>query len=140
MIKNYYYLTAGVLAILFSISHAWNGQITVLPLLNITAITTETKAIFFYVWHIITAENMLLGFVFLYMSVQKDASKITFMAWVFAILMILRLIVIIGGTLFFNASELKNIILDIVAIVIYVTIIVLGIGENYKNKVSRNSY
>jgi hypothetical protein len=54
MIKNYYYLFAGILAILFSISHAWNGQTTVLLLLNIDTITVDTKIIFFYVWHIIT--------------------------------------------------------------------------------------
>ena len=48
MIKNYYYLVAGILAILFSITHAWNGQTVVLPSLHVEAITAETKTIFFY--------------------------------------------------------------------------------------------
>jgi hypothetical protein len=57
--QNYYYLVAGILAIIFSIRHAWNGQTIVLPSLNIDAINSDTKTILFYVWHIIKAENML---------------------------------------------------------------------------------
>lgn len=127
MIKNYYYLVAGILAILFSITHAWNGQSIVLPSLNVDTITADTKTTFFYVWHIITAENMLFGFSFLFMSVHKDLSKVRFAAWMIAILMIVRLIVIFGGTLFYNASALKNTLIDSIAIVIYVSLIVLGI-------------
>lgn len=132
MIKNYYYLVAGILAILFSISHAWNGQTIVLPTLNIDTISTETKKIFFYVWHIITAENMLFGVVFFFMSFHKDLSKVRFTAWIIAFLMIVRLIVIIGGTLLHNASGLKNTLIDSIAIVIYVLLIILG--TRIKNK------
>lgn len=132
MIKNYYYLVAGILAILFSISHAWNGQTIVLPTLNIDTISTETKTIFFYVWHIITAENMLFGVVFFFMSFHKDLSKVRFTAWIIAFLMIVRLIVIIGGTLLHNASGLKNTLIDSIAIVIYVLLIILG--TRIKNK------
>ena len=132
MIKNYYYLVAGILAILFSISHAWNGQTIVLPTLNIDTISTETKKIFFYVWHIITAENMLFGVVFFFMSFHKDLSKVRFTAWIIAFLMIVRLIVIIGGTLLHNASGLKNTLIDSISIVIYVLLIILG--TRIKNK------
>ncbi len=127
MIKNYYYLIAGILAILFSISHAWNGQTIVLPTLNVDVITTDTKTIFVYVWHIITAENMLFGVAFLVMSCHKDLSKVGFTAWMIAVLMIVRLIVILGGTLLYNASGLKNTLVDAIAIVIYVALILLGI-------------
>ncbi len=126
MIKNYYYLVAGILSILFSISHARNGQTTILPTLNIEAITSETKTIFFYVWHIITAENMLFGFAFIFMSVYKDLSKVRFTAWVIAILMIVRWIVIFGSTLLYNADGLKNTLIDSIAIFVYVSIIILG--------------
>ncbi|WP_353484326.1 hypothetical protein [Haliscomenobacter sp.] len=126
MIKNYYYLVAGILAIIFSITHAWNGQSIVLPSLNVDTISADTKTIFFYVWHIITAENMLFGLSFLFMSVHKDLSKVRFTAWVIAILMVFHLIVIFGGTLLYNASALKNTLIDSIAIVIYVSLIVLG--------------
>lgn len=132
MIKNYYYLVAGILAILFSITHAWNGQSIVLPSLNVDTITADTKTTFFYVWHIITAENMLFGFSFLFMSVHKDLSKVRFAAWMIAILMIVRLIVILGGTLLYNASGLKNTVIDSIAIVLYVSLIVLGISVKDK--------
>ena len=127
MIKNYYYLIAGILAILFSITHAWNGQTVILPTLNIDAITAETKTTFFYVWHIITAENMLFGVAFLLMAFHKDLSKVRFTAWVIAVLMIVRLIVILGGTLLYNASGLKNTLVDFIAIIVYVALILLGI-------------
>lgn len=127
MIKNYYYLVAGFLAIFFSITHAWNGQTIILPSLNVDTITSDTKTIFFYVWHIITAENMLFGVAFLFMSFHKDLSKVRFAAWIIAILMIVRLIVIVGGTLLYNASGLSDTLIDSIAIVIYVSLILLGI-------------
>ncbi len=126
MIKNYYYLVAGILAILFSVSHAWNGQTTVLPFINVDTITADTKTIFFYVWHIITAENMLFGVAFLVMSVHKDLSKVRFAAWMIAILMIVRWVVIFGSTIMNNTEGLKNIWIDSFAIIVYVSIIILG--------------
>ena len=130
MIKNYYYLIAGILAILFSISHAWNGQSVVLPTLNVERITIDTRTIFFYVWHIITAENMLFGIAFIVMAFHKDLSKVRFTAWMIALLMMVRFVVIVGGTLLYDASGLKNVLVDSIAIVVYVSIIILGIKVN----------
>jgi hypothetical protein len=136
MVKNYFYLIVGVLAILFSITHAWNGQTVVLPSLNASSITTDTKTIFFYVWHIITAENMLFGIAFIFMSLQKDLSRVRFAAWLVAILMIVRWIVIFGGTLLHNPAGLKNTLVDSIAIVIYVSLIILGtrVKDNARGK------
>jgi hypothetical protein len=136
MIKNYYYLVAGILAIVFSITHALNGQTIVLPILNVDTITVETKTIFFYVWHIITAENMLFGLAFLFMAFHKDLSRVRFAARIIAILMIVRWMVIFGGTLLYNAEGLKNILIDSIAIIIYVSLILLGIRVKDKQKVS----
>ena len=130
MIKNHYYLIAGILAILFSISHAWNGQSVVLPTLNVERITIDTRTIFFYVWHIITAENMVFGIAFIVMAFHKDLSKVRFTAWMIALLMMVRFVVIVGGTLLYDASGLKNVLVDSIAIVVYVSIIILGIKVN----------
>ena len=130
MIKNHYYLIAGILAILFSISHAWNGQSVVLPTLNVEKITIDTRTIFFYVWHIITAENMVFGIAFIVMAFHKDLSKVRFTAWMIALLMMVRFVVIVGGTLLYDASGLKNVLVDSIAIVVYVSIIILGIKVN----------
>jgi hypothetical protein len=126
MIKNYFYLVAGILAIVFAVTHALNGQNTVLPSLNVGSVTTEVKTTFFYVWHIITAENLLFGITFLIMSVQKNLSRVRFTATVIAVLKIIRLLVIFGGTLLYNASALKNILVDTIAIAVYVSLIFLG--------------
>ena len=138
MIKNYYYLIAGILAILFSITHAWNGESVVLPSLNVDAITIDTRTILFYVWHIITAENMLFGLAFLYMSFSKDLSKVRFAAWIIAILMIVRCGVIFGGTLLYNASSIKDTLTDSIAIVVYVALIIAG--TRIKDKQTENKH
>ena len=126
MIKNYYYLLVGILGILFSVTHAWNGHSTVLPSLNVDTITDETKTMLFYVWHIITAENMVFGLAFIFMSVHRNLRKVRFAAWLIAVLMVVRWIVIFGVTLLHNASGLKNILIDSIAIIIYVSLIILG--------------
>ncbi|HEU4633580.1 MAG TPA: hypothetical protein VFS22_06330 [Flavisolibacter sp.] len=126
MIKNFYYLVAGILAIVFSVTHALNGQNSVLPSLNIPSISVETKTVFFYVWHIITAENMLFGAAFIFMAFQKNLSNVRFAALIIAILLVVRWLVIFAATLRYNAAGLKNIVIDSVAIVIYVSLIIFG--------------
>ncbi len=123
-VTNFYYLIAGILAILFAITHAWNGQSAVLPTLNIE--TVGNQIIFTYVWHIITVENLVFGIAFIFMSFQTDQSKIRFSAWLIVAILIVRLMAILGVTAFFDASGLKNTMLDSIAIVIYVALIILG--------------
>ena len=74
-VRNYYYLIAGVLAILFAVTHAWNGQSAVLPMLNIEEMSVSTRTVFTYVWHIITVENLVFGIAFIFMSFQSRAIK-----------------------------------------------------------------
>ena len=85
LIKNYYYLVAGILSILFSFTHAWNGQTSVLPVINTSNIDLATKTTVFYVWHIMTAEIFGFGVSFLVMSFYKDLSKVKFTAWSIAV-------------------------------------------------------
>ena len=125
-VTNFYYLIAGILAILFAITHAWNGQSAVLPTLNIETISVGTQTILTYVWHIITVENLVFGIAFIFMSFQTDQSKIRFSAWLIVVILIVRLMAIFGVTAFFDASGLKNTIIDSIAIVIYVALIILG--------------
>jgi hypothetical protein len=130
MIKNYYYLVAGVLAILFAFTHSWNGQTAVLPLLDLPTITTETRTTFIYIWNIITAENLVFGIAFLVMSQYKDLSKVRFAALVITALMIVRLVIINTVTLVYNPISVNSTMLDSIAIVIYVALIVLGTRVN----------
>lgn len=134
MIKNYYYLVAGILAIVFSVTHALNGQSTVLPTLEVPSITTQTRTIFFYVWHIITAENMLFGIAFIFMAFQKHLTKVRFAAVIIAVLLVLRWMVIFAATLMYDAGGLKNIVVDTITIAIYVALIILGTRVKDKHR------
>lgn len=125
-IKNYYYLIAGVLAILFAVTHAWNGQSAVLPKLFANDIAMDQQIMFRYVWHIITAENLVFGIVFLILSFQSERSKIRSTAWTIALLLLVRLMVILGITVFYDVSALTDTLIDSIAILIYVAFIILG--------------
>ncbi|NOU72692.1 hypothetical protein GC098_14895 [Paenibacillus sp. LMG 31458] len=125
-VRNFYYLITGVLAILFAFTHAWNGQSSVLPTLNIETISVGTRTVFTYVWHIITAENLVFGIAFIFMSFQTERSKIRFAAWLIAAILIVRLMVILGVTALLDVSGLTNTLIDSIAIVIYVVLIILG--------------
>ncbi|WP_187355326.1 hypothetical protein ['Paenibacillus yunnanensis' Narsing Rao et al. 2020] len=118
---------AGVLAILFAVTHAWNGQSVVLPVLAVTDIHLDTQIIFRYVWHIITAENLVFGIVFMILSFQREQSKLRSAAWTIVILLLVRLMVILGVTAYYDASALADTLIDSIAILIYVAIILLGI-------------
>lgn len=126
-VRNFYFLTAGLLAILFAFTHAWNGQSTVLPVLHVSAIAMDTQTIFMYVWHIITAENLIFGFVFIFMSLQSERSKIHFAAWTIVSLLLVRLLVILGITALQDISALTDTLIDSIAIVIYVIFIIMGV-------------
>ncbi|WP_186327372.1 hypothetical protein [Paenibacillus sp. Y412MC10] len=126
-VSNFYYLIAGIFAVLFAVTHAWNGQSAVLPELQVGAITMGTRTVFMYVWHIITAENLVFGIVFILMSFQADRAKVRFAAWMIVSLLIVRLMVILGVTAIQDVSALTDTLIDSVAIVIYVAFIVLGI-------------
>lgn len=126
IIKNYYYLITGILSILFSFTHGWNGQTTVLPIVNASNIDLATKTTIFYVWHIMTAENFVFGVSFLAMAFYKDLSKVKFTAWLIVVMIIVRWGVVFGSTLLKNTNSLSDILSDSIAIIIYVGLIILG--------------
>ncbi|MFX3634033.1 MAG: hypothetical protein ACE3L7_27125 [Candidatus Pristimantibacillus sp.] len=135
-IRNYYYLIAGVLALLFAYTHAWNGHSSVLPNLDIGGITTDTQTVFTYVWHIITAENLVFGIAFIFMSFQGEQSMNQYVAWIIVAMLCVRLMVIFGVTAMLDVTALTDTLLDSVAIVIYVALIVLGARIKKKQSVS----
>jgi hypothetical protein len=125
-VKNYYYLVVGLLSILFSFTHAWNGQTVVLPMVDASNIDLSTKTTVFYIWHIISVENFTFGISFLLMAFYKDLSKVKFVAWLVAVVMIARLGVILGSTLLNNPNDLASTLTDLIAIIIFVGLILLG--------------
>src|SRR5690625_2023573 len=107
-VKNIYYLIAGVLAVLFAFTHGYNGQSTVLLMSEVQAMSMDSQTVFTYVWHIITAENLIFGIAFFFMAFQNERSKVRFAAWMIVAILIVRLMVILGVTVLLNVSALTS--------------------------------
>jgi hypothetical protein len=131
---NYYFLIVGILSILFSFTHAWNGQATVLATIDASNIDLSTKTTICYVWHILTAENFIFGAAFLIMTFYEDISKVKLAAWIIAVIMIARCGVIFGFTIIKNKNGLIDTLTDLIVIIIFVGLII--IGTRRKDKVS----
>ncbi|MGE5431185.1 MAG: hypothetical protein ACM3QX_08930 [Syntrophomonadaceae bacterium] len=129
---NVYFLIVGILSILFSITHALNGHAAVLPLTEAADFGIVAKTTIFYVWHIITIENLIFGIAFLIMAFYKDSSKVKFAAWIIAIIILARWVIIFGSTLLKDIDGVNNIVIDSAAIMVFVGMIILGIRRNDK--------
>lgn len=126
---NVYFLIVGILSILFCFTHAWNGFTAVLPLIDGANFEIITKTTFFYVWHIISIENLVFGVAFIIMAFYKDAAKVKFTAWIIAIIIIARWGVILGSTLFKDINDIWNTLTDSIAIVVFVGLTLSGIRK-----------
>lgn len=123
---NIYYLIVGILSILFCFTHAWKGQASILPLIDAANFEMTIKTTIFYVWHIISIENLIFGIAFLIMAFYTDPAKVKFAAWTIAIIIIARWLVIFGGTLLKDINDVPNTLIDSIAIFIFVGLIILG--------------
>jgi len=132
MIKNYYYLIAGILTILFSLTHALNGHTTVLPVIDASSIEQSTKTTVFYVWHIISVENLVYGIAFILMSLVRDFSKVRFTAVLVAVIMVARWVVIFGSVAYKQSNSLMDNLVDLIVIILYVALIILGTRKKEK--------
>ena len=124
---NIYFLIVGIFSILFSFTHAWNGHTAVLPIIDSANFGNTIKTTMFYVWHIVTIENFIFGFAFLIMAFFKDQSKVKFSAWIIATIILARWGIILGSTLLRDPGGLKNVMIDSIAIFLFVGLIIMGI-------------
>lgn len=60
------------------------------------------------------------------MAFYKDLSKVKFTAWSSAVMIIARWGVVFGSTLFENINGFTDTLSDLIAIIIYVGLIILG--------------
>ena len=134
MIKNIYYLIVGILSILFSFTHALNGNNSILRIVDLSNIDSASKTTVFYVWHIITVENLLFGIIFIVMAFYKEQSKIKFTAWFIAIIITARWLVILGSTLLRNVNAVTDTLVDSIAIFVFITLIILGAIKKEKSR------
>lgn len=134
MVKNYFYLTVGVLCILFAVTHTINGVTTSLQILENSSIENSAKVAFTYVWHIIGIENLVFGIALLIMAFQKNLSKVKFAGWLIIMILAMRWIVITLFTLLNNSGNVMPLIPDTAAI--FVVIVLLWLGTKVKDKIS----
>jgi hypothetical protein len=97
-----------------------------LPKIYSSGIDLPTRTTTFYVWHILTAENAVFGISFIAMAFYRDLPKVRFAAWMIAAILIVRWGVISGSTLMHNAGGIVSVLTDLVVILVYVGIILLG--------------
>jgi len=133
MIKNYFYLTVGILSILFTISHTWNGLTATLPVLNNAVLDNDSITVFTYIWHIIGIENLVIGITLLIMAFQKNRTKCNFVAWFIIAILAMRWIVIFATTVIMNCNAVIQLIPDSIAIIVVIVLLLLGIKVKSKN-------
>lgn len=132
MIKNYYYLTVGILCLLFAYTHASNGETTGLSVLDESSVGLHTETTFHYVWHIITIENLVFGAGLLIMALYRNQIQVRFVAWMIAAMMVARWIIIFFFILFYENSSISKILTDTIAIIIVVILLIMGAKKGSK--------
>ena len=125
-IKNYFYLIVGVLSVLFAFTHVMNGQLTLLSEIDKTTLDTGTKTIVRYVWHIITAENLIFGVALIFMAFYSERAKVRIVAWLIAVVLLTRWFVILIFTLMQDSASLQGMLADTIAIILLVVLLLIG--------------
>lgn len=125
-IKNYYYFIVGILCVLFAFTHTYNGHTSVLKVFEAVPIDINTKTVFHYIWDIITVENLIFGIILLIMAFHKDLTKVKLVAYLIAIILAARWIVILFYTLQYNKASVSQIVPDTIAILLITGLLFLG--------------
>ena len=135
-IRNYYFLIVGILSVLFSVSHGWFGETSVLPLIETSNLDISSRTAVFYTWHMSTAENFIFGIVFFIMAFYKDATKLKFTVWMIISIVVIRYAVFFVSTWIKNRSGINDAIPELVILIIYVVLMILGISKRKLKTVS----
>ena len=125
-IKNYFYLIVGILSVLFAFTHAMNGHLTLLTEIDKTSLDQATKTIIRYVWHIITAENLIFGVALIFMAFYREREKVRIVAWLIAVVLLTRWFVILIFTMMHDSASLTAVVTDTIAIILPVVLLLLG--------------
>ncbi|PKP37327.1 MAG: hypothetical protein CVT98_06220 [Bacteroidetes bacterium HGW-Bacteroidetes-15] len=130
-------MIAGVLCVLFAVTHTLNGDTRSLQIIENSVIESNTKVVFSYVWHIIGIENPVFGIALIIMAFQKNLSKVKFAACLIIMILTIRWIVITIFPLLNNSSEATQLIQEKAAI--FVVFVLFSLGFKLKDKISNES-
>lgn len=137
MVKNYFYLVAALLCIVFAITHTMNGTSTVLPVLDTVGLAGSIKTSFTYVWHIIGMENLVIGIALLVMAFQRKQANVTFTAYLIIVILSVRWLTIAAFTMLNDSKSLSQLWPETIAIL--VTIGLLMSGTKVKPRFQRDN-
>jgi hypothetical protein len=110
MIRNYFYLVVGVFCLLSAVTHEINGFATVFPALSNTNIDAESRVTFNYLWHIIAAENVVMGIALVLMALRKNDNAGKYIAQFVMALLAVRWASIAFSTLTSDGGNLTKIL------------------------------
>ena len=135
-IRNYYFLIVGILSVLFSVSHGWFGETSVLPMIENSNLDLSTRTAVFYTWHMSTAENFIFGIAFFIIAFYKDATKLRFTVWMIVSIVVIRYAVFFVSTWIKNKGGMNEAIPELVILIIYVVLMILGISKRTLRTIS----
>jgi len=137
MVRNYFYLVAGLLFIFLAVTHTWFGLETALPILHGSNIDIGTITIFTFQLHMIGIQDLTYGAAAILMAFQKRMEIVKFTAWVIIAIMIARWVVMAFVTVVHNIGGLTSLLTSSMAFL--VLIVLLFLGTRVKGKYNRTS-
>lgn len=128
--KNVFYLIAGLLLVVFAVTHTLFGLETALPILHDSDIDIGIISIFTFQLHMIGAQDLLYGIAAIIMAFQKDMSRVKFVACLLVAVLSVRWAIMALVTVAYG--NIADILTSSIAFLILITLLFLGIKA--KNK------
>ncbi len=127
MITNYFFLLAGLIAVLFSIGHGFFIQKHVMGEVSATGMQRATKRSIFAFLHYPTSMLFLSSIALIIASTFSVISTAHPLAWFIAAINAGNLLVAISATLAKDREALMSVVLPSIAMIVWIGIIVAGI-------------
>ncbi len=127
MITNYFFLSAGLIAVLFSVGHGVFVQKHIMGEVNATGMQKSAKRAIFAFLHYPTSMLFLSAIALIIISTVSDVSAVHLLAWFIAAINASNLIVAMGATLAKDREALPSMALPSMAMIVWLGIIVAGI-------------
>jgi len=133
MVKNVFYLIAGLLLVVLAVTHTLFGLETALPILHGSDIDIGTITVFTFQLHMIGAQDLLYGIAALIMAFQKDMTKVKFVALLLTTILIARwgimaLVTVVYGNI---GTDLLT---SSIAFLVVIILLLLGVRKKDKGK------
>jgi len=126
MMKNVFYLIAGLLFILLAVTHTWFGIETALPILHSSNIDNSTITIFTFQLHMIGIQDLLYGIAAITMAFQKDMAKVKFAAWLLTTILLARWVVMTLITVIYDRNNVTDLLTSSIAFLVLIVLLLLG--------------